>query len=615
MKPLRALVTASLVTMTMLAVGSSPAWGATPVLAGSVTDPVALSGALAVAVSGHYAYTAAYFAGELTAVDISNPSAPVIAGHSASAIGVEDADTVAISGGYAYVVSKNRNRSASSNDDGTGNSLTVFDIHTDPATPILVGQVHDPVALFGAYGVAIEGNYAYVAAQGCVSGQPCPHPAVGNDVAVIDVSNPANPHIVATVPDSASGALLHADALTAAGNYLYVTASYSDSLTIISVANPLAPAIVAQLRDARNLGFPDDVAVSGNDAYVADETAPSGGLAVVDVSNPASPHVTGLLSSPHLAAAYRVRVNGRFVYVAADRANTIAAVDVSDPRHPVLAAALSDAGHLYRTTGLDLAQGGRYVIASSPFLSSQASSVGVYPPFPLQAGGPTATGTISVIDTDPGPVGVSVSLPQSHGVYAKGVRLDASYTCAPFGLASMASCSGTVVAGTPIDTRTLGRHSFTITGVDQYGQTGRATVAYTVIPDPALTHLKQTASAWREHGRRSRGLPPVGTVFTFRLNESGVISLTFVRHLGPWRIVGGKCVAQTRRNRRGHRVCRRTAPVRGAVLALGRAGTNRIAFTGRIGRGLVLRRGTYTVTVTVSVGGASVHRSLVFRVE
>ena len=56
-----------------------------------------------------------------------------------------------------------------SNDDGTGNSLTILNISTNPAQPQIVGTpLTDSTKLFGAYGVAVSGNYAYVAAQGCL---------------------------------------------------------------------------------------------------------------------------------------------------------------------------------------------------------------------------------------------------------------------------------------------------------------------------------------------------------------------------------------------------------------------------------------------------------------
>src|SRR5207253_4239663 len=98
-----------------------------------------------------------------------------------------NASTVNVIGQYAYVASDNRNGPLGSNinDDGTGNSLTILDIGLNPAQPVIVGSVRDPVNLFGAYGIAVLGPYAYVAAQGCLSGQPCPNSKVGNSFVVV----------------------------------------------------------------------------------------------------------------------------------------------------------------------------------------------------------------------------------------------------------------------------------------------------------------------------------------------------------------------------------------------------------------------------------------------
>ena len=365
-----------------------------PVLSGSVADSVTLPGVTAVAVSGHYAYVTGYYAGKLVAVDISNPAEPVIAGASESSEALTNATTVNIVGGYAYVVSKNRNGSkvSETNDDGTGNSFTILDIATHPASPTIVGSLHDTESLFGGYGVAISGNYAYVAAQGCLSGQPCPNPAVGNAFAAIDIGNPAAPTLVAALHDSSlpspwtgANAFGHATAVAISGNYAYVTASSQNRLTVVNIADPLNPEIVASLKDNANLNAPVDVAVSGQYAYVADQTTP-GRLTVVNVSNPPEPQVVASLASSSLNGAYRVRLRGDFAYVSAFSGADAAALDISNPLGPRLVAAVADGTHLNKTSGLDVDQSGSYLVTSSPFLSSQTQPV--YPPFALQLGGP-----------------------------------------------------------------------------------------------------------------------------------------------------------------------------------------------------------------------------------
>lgn len=387
-------MTLCLMACVLTPVAASAATG--PTLVGSVSDPVNLSGATSVAISGNYSYTTAYYAGELTAVDISNPAHPFVAGHSAPNNDVLNADTVTISGGYAYVVSKNANASHTSADDGNGNALSIFDIHTNPANPVLVGAIRDPSTLFGAYGISIQGNFAYVAAQGCLGGsQPCPTPAPGNDFDVINISNPASPTIVATLANPSSNALLHADSVSISGTVAYVTASYSNSLTAIDISNPLSPTIVGQLSDGEFLASANDVAVQGHDAYVADETGPPGRFTVVDVTDPSHMKVVGSVSDPALTFAYRVRLSGNQAFVSSSYGNSVTVIDVSNPTSPTIVGKLVDPVHLSHTTGLDLAVSGRYLIASSPYLSTETQTN--YPPYPLQ-GGPTATGSISVID-------------------------------------------------------------------------------------------------------------------------------------------------------------------------------------------------------------------------
>ncbi|HZU40595.1 MAG TPA: hypothetical protein VE992_06070 [Solirubrobacteraceae bacterium] len=615
-----------------LLLAPAAASAASPSVVGSVSDPVNLSGIRSVAVSGHYAYTPSYFNGELTAVDISNPTAPAIVGESAASAVVDNADFVTVSGGYAYVTSKNRNQicqpgpapncQSGSNDDGTGNGLSIFDIHTDPAHPALVGWVSDTsastTALFGAYGVAVSGSYAYVSAQGCLTtvssptGEPCPDPTVGDAFDVIDISNPASPQLVATIRNPATGqfadALHHADSVVVSGSDAYVTASYSHSLTVIDISHPLVPQIVGMLHDSTNLPFPNDVAVQGTHAYVANQISPSGLLTVLDVSNPQSPQVVGSVSSSQLSAAYEVQVRGSLAYVAAFHANAISLVNISNPAAPAVVGAVTDGAHLNHTSSLDFALAGRYVIATSPFLSTETSTD--YPPYPL-AGGTPNTGTVSVLDMDPNPVGVSITSPAGGATYKQGQAVTAAYTCTPGGLFAVTSCQGPVASGGAIDTSTPGQHTFTVNGTDQDGQTGSATVSYTVqAPPPALTHVHQTHKRWREHGTAGRHKPPVGTAFSFTLNEKATVTLTITEKV-QGRRSGKRCVAPTRKNRH-HRACRRTLTFKLRSLTA-QAGANRLAFRGKVG-GKYLKPGTYTLVITATANGKTTRARLTFTI-
>ncbi len=470
----------------VLAVPAVASAQSAPALAGSIADSVTLPGTTSVAIAGHYAYTTGYYAGELTAIDISNPTHPVIAGSSASSTALLNADTVNIAGGYAFVVSKNRNgpSGSNSNDDGSGNSLTILDISTNPAVPRIVGTRTDPLKLFGAYGITVSGNYAYVAAQGCLAGQPCPNTSVGNAFEVVDISNPSTPTIVGTYHNATN--LNHVTSVALSGNYAYVTAFNNNRLTVINTSNPVKPTFVTSLIDTTNFQFPSDVAISGHYAYVVDQSNP-GRLTVVDISVPSSPVVVGTLVSSALNGGYRIRVYGNFAYVSASSGNDVAIVDISNPLLPRLAASYTDTAHLHKTTGLDVDPTRHYLIASSPLLSTQSQPV--YPPYALQSGGPTITGTVSAITLDPVPIGVSIA-PSSEPSKST-AQTSASFSFSTTDAVASVVCQldgGSVGPCSPSATSmqygalTAGSHTFVVQATDAAGNTATDSYTWTVTP-------------------------------------------------------------------------------------------------------------------------------------
>jgi hypothetical protein len=88
---------------------------------------------------------------------------------------------------------------------------------------------------------------------------------------------------------------------------------------------------------------------------------------------------------------------------------------------------------------------------------------------------------------------------------------------------------------------------------------------------------------------------PVGTVFSFALNTSAQVQLAFTQTL-PGRQVGGKCVAQSRHNRR-HAHCNRTVS-RGSLSLPAHAGIDRVTFAGLVSPTKKLRPGKYKMTLT-----------------
>jgi hypothetical protein len=136
---------------------------------------------------------------------------------------------------------------------------------------------------------------------------------------------------------------------------------------------------------------------------------------------------------------------------------------------------------------------------------------------------------------------------------------------------------------------------------------------------PVLTHLTQTHTRWREGtalaviSRGAKRRAPVGTGFSFGLNETASITLAF-NQSAPGRKAHGRCVAQTQKNRKSG-ACSRVV-MRHTLRMTGHAGTNRVSFQGRFSRTSALKRGLYTlvITATNSAGQRSRSSALTFTI-
>ncbi len=157
-----------------------------------------------------------------------------------------------------------------------------------------------------------------------------------------------------------------------------------------------------------------------------------------------------------------------------------------------------------------------------------------------------------------------------------------------------------------------GSHAITVTSTDVLGVTTSASAKIAIGPAPplpliapVLSALKQSASRWREGRllasisatRKKPRKPPIGTTFSFTLNEPATVTLVFTRPASGRR-VGRKCLAKSRHNKH-HRRCTRTVTA-GTLVLPGRAGANKIRFQGRISKHDKLKPGSYTVSLTAT---------------
>ena len=189
----------------------------------------------------------------------------------------------------------------------------------------------------------------------------------------------------------------------------------------------------------------------------------------------------------------------------------------------------------------------------------------------------------------------TINSPAGGAYYLLRQSLRSSFSCAAVAPAHVVSCAGPVASGASVDTSTLGVHRFQVTVTDSSGVSATASATYTVVALRArITALRQAASRWIEAALRgSSANPPVGTRFTFTLDQPAHVKLSFARSvLG--RVKGQRCVSPARAPAHAQQC---TLSVRaGSLTVAGEPGPNTVAFGGRTSFGR-LAAGTYTVVL------------------
>ena len=143
------------------------------------------------------------------------------------------------------------------------------------------------------------------------------------------------------------------------------------------------------------------------------------------------------------------------------------------------------------------------------------------------------------------------------------------------------------------------------------------TAAATATPQPIVTHATQSHKTWREGNSlaslaRKSKRAPVGTMFSFTLNEPASVNLTFTQ-LQIGREVDETCVARTNKNRHKH-TCIRSV-TQGVLSVTGHAGANDIDFQGRLSHSKRLASGSYTLLLAATnVAGRSPTEKLEFTI-
>jgi hypothetical protein len=84
---------------------------------------------------------------------------------------------------------------------------------------------------------------------------------------------------------------------------------------------------------------------------------------------------------------------------------------------------------------------------------------------------------------DSTPPTITLSTPADGATYQQGTVAGAAYACNDDG-SGITACTGDVANGTPVDTATLGAHTFTVTATDGEGNTHTVVHSYQVTPPP-----------------------------------------------------------------------------------------------------------------------------------
>lgn len=169
------------------------------------------------------------------------------------------------------------------------------------------------------------------------------------------------PSIVGQARDLFGNSMQGAQGVAVLGDYAYVAAKSYDGLTIVYIKDPVAPTITASISDPQLAGA-SAVAVIGIYAYVA--TAGYGSLTTVNIADPTNPTIAGSVNSSELAGANDIYIDGNYAYIAASTYGGLTVVSLIDPTSPTIAGTVAHT-FLEGTNKVVVAQGVAYMTQPS----------------------------------------------------------------------------------------------------------------------------------------------------------------------------------------------------------------------------------------------------------
>ncbi|HEX6619931.1 MAG TPA: beta-propeller fold lactonase family protein [Solirubrobacteraceae bacterium] len=347
-------------------------------------------------------------------------------------------------------------------------SVSQFDIGLDgtltPKTPDTVATGATPVAI----AVAPDGQHAYVVNQGDSTVSTFDVDAAGALTLASNAGTGVGAGSIAVSPDGSSAYVT---------NFTDATVSQYD-VSAAGALTPKQPATVAA--GSRPAGIA--VSPDGASAYVTNQL-PSGTITQFsvdassgDLAPKAQPVGAGSQPRGIVAAAGRVYVtnlsSNTITQYAADGAGALSelAPAVAAPRNPFGLALAPDGKSLY-VAGFGEATVGQYDVAANGSLSVKADPAPAN--FRPQA-------VVAVKPRDGQAPTIDLATPAEGAEYDQGAAVAVDYTCADEGGSGLASCTGDVPDGDPLDTSTPGAHDFTVVARDGAGHETTVTHSYAV---------------------------------------------------------------------------------------------------------------------------------------
>lgn len=223
---------------------------------------------------------------------------------------------------------------------GKGGSIAIIDV-ADPAKPHILWHRQEEGRLRNAETVLPLGHYLLLGT---------------NDLISIDISNPRAPQFCKTVSDRTR--ISRINGMAKRGDYVFA-AGKDGWIDVFDVSDPGSPILVGarNTRSSGELGWPHDIDVFGDYIVVVDPAGFGrrdlpGKVGIYRVAHPVTCELilvtgweqVGVLANYDLVGANRVQVAGTYAFVAAsqtDKPGKVVVVDISDPARPAQVAALS----------------------------------------------------------------------------------------------------------------------------------------------------------------------------------------------------------------------------------------------------------------------------------